>query len=446
MDNINNIKSITNIGGDTPVALPMERTAVPAGGQARVPLIEFKNVTKRFNEKTVLDEVNLSIYENQITTIIGKSGTGKSVLLKHIIGLLKPDEGAIVFQGKPVNEMKKNEWKACRSQISFLFQNNALFDSMTVLDNVAFPLRQTTNFNKREIEKRALKRIEDLELTEATHKFPSELSGGMQKRVALARALVTDPKIVLFDEPTTGQDPIRKNMILSMITHYRRKFGFTAVMISHDIPDIFFISDRIIILWEGTIGFEGTYEDAVKAKLPLIDEFLRSLEGFQDELTGLLSREAFRVHYAAMLRGRATASAVLFGIGFDDLHESLGPQSAVEVLRALGEYTNRRFNPIGGFSARHSGNEILTIFPHTSVDVARQLVADFAQELKQEALVKIQNIAKTQMDVEACVEIHVRAGIIEVIPADEIELIIEKARAKQEIVATHRCASGGNGQ
>jgi phospholipid/cholesterol/gamma-HCH transport system ATP-binding protein len=408
------------------------------------PLIEFKNVTKRFGEKTVLDKVNLSIYGNQITTIIGKSGTGKSVLLKHIIGILKPDEGTIIFQGKPINTMIKNEWRACRSQMAYLFQNNALLDSMTVLDNVAFPLRQTTNFNKAEIDKRVLKRIEDLELIEATHKFPSELSGGMQKRVALARALVKDPKIVLFDEPTTGQDPIRKNMILSMISHYRRKFGFTAVMISHDIPDIFFISDRIVILWEGTVGFEGTYEEAVKARLPLIDEFLRSLEGFQDELTGLLSREAFRVHYTAMLVGKATASAVLFGIGFDEPHEALGPQAAVEILRALGEYTNRRFNPIGGFSARHSRDEILTVFPNTHPDEARRIVADFAQELKQEALANIQNIAGAQMDVESCAEFHVRAGITEVIPTDEIELIIEKARAKQEIVATHRCNSGGN--
>jgi len=128
---------------------------------------------------------------------------------------------------------------------------------MTVFENIAFPLQQTTNLNKKEIEKKVLKRIADLELTEAMDKYPSELSGGMQKRVALARALVEDPKVVLFDEPTTGQDPIRKNMILSMITHYRRKFGFTAVMISHDIPDVFFISDRIIILWEGTDRLRG---------------------------------------------------------------------------------------------------------------------------------------------------------------------------------------------
>ena len=417
-------------------------------GAMRVPLIEFQNVTKRFGEKTVLNNVNLNIYGNQITTIIGKSGTGKSVLLKHIIGLLKPDEGSIIFQGKPVNKMKKQEWEACRSQIAYLFQNNALLDSMTVLDNVAFPLKQTTNLSKTEIEKRALKRIEDLELTEATRKYPSELSGGMQKRVALARALVTDPKIVLFDEPTTGQDPIRKNMILSMIVHYKRKFGFTAVMISHDIPDVFFISDRIIILWEGTVGFEGTYEEAIRLKIPMIDEFLRSLEGFQDELTGLLSREAFRVHYAATLGGTYTAafSAALFSVRINLVHEVLGPQATVEVLRALGEYTNRRFNPIGGFSARHSRDEILTIFPRKNIDEARQLVADFAQELKHEAIDSIQKIAIAKIGAATSFDVYIRAGVTEVFPTDAIDQIIAKARSKQEIVATQRWSSGGKEQ
>ncbi|MGD0231231.1 MAG: ATP-binding cassette domain-containing protein [Syntrophorhabdales bacterium] len=414
-----------------------------------IPLIEFKNVTKRFGEKTILDKVNLKIYENQITTIIGKSGSGKSVLLKHIVGLLKPDEGAIMFQGRPVNKMTKSEWDARRSKIAYLFQNNALLDSMTVFDNVALPLRRTTNLSEGEIEKVVLKRIEELELAEAADKFPAELSGGMQKRVALARALATDPKVVLFDEPTTGQDPIRKNMILSMIIHYRRKFGFTAVMISHDIPDVFFISDRIIILWDGTVGFEGTYEEAARLKLPMIDEFLRSLEGFQDELTGLLSREAFRVHYAAMLGGTATVAAVsatLFSVEFDRLHETLGPQAAVEVLRALGEYANRRFNPIGGFSARHSRDEILTIFPHTGVDEARQLVADFAQELKAEAIERIQSIAIATIGATTCFDIYIRAGVTEVSPTDAIDQIIEKARVRQEIVATHRCNSGGGEQ
>ena len=410
------------------------------------PLIEFKNVSKQFGDKIVLNKVNLTVYEDQITTIIGKSGTGKSVLLKHIVGLLKPDGGAILFEGKPVGTMKKSEWQAYKSRIAYLFQNNALLDSMTVFDNVAFPLQQTTNLSKVEIKKRVLKRIEDLELTEAVDDYPSELSGGMQKRVALARALVTDPKIVLFDEPTTGQDPIRKNMILSMISHYRKKFGFTAIMISHDVPDVFFVSDRIIILWEGTVGFQGTYEEAVKRKLPLIDEFLRSLEGFEDELTGLLSREAFRMQYTGMLGGAVTVeafSAALFSIQLNLLNEALGPQAAMEVLKILGEYVNRRFNPIGGFSARHSRDEILTIFPHTSTDEARQLVADFAQELKQEALPSIQHIAVEKLRPEAPFEVYIRAGVTKFSPTDTIDQIIEKARAAQEIVATQRCQSGG---
>ncbi len=412
----------------------------------KTPLIEFKNVRKSFGDKTVLDNVNVKIYENEITTIIGKSGTGKSVFLKHIIGLLKPDEGQILFKGKPIRDMRKSEWEEYRSGIAYLFQNNALLDSMTVFDNVALPLRQTTNLSKKEIEQRVLKRIDDLELGEAVLRYPSELSGGMQKRVALARALVADPKIVLFDEPTTGQDPIRKNMILSMITHYRRRFGFTAILISHDIPDVFFISDRIVILWEGSVGFEGTYEEVIRLKLPLIDEFLHSLEGFQDELTGLLSREAFRMHYVAMLGGSPTTSAVsavLFSVRLNLLHEALGPQAALEVLKALGEYTNKRFMSVGGLSARHSRDEILTIFPHTTPKEAKELVTGFGQELQEEALASIRSVTGSKIGQDQYFEIYIHAGITAVSPTDEIGQIIGKAQANQEIIATYRCESGG---
>ncbi len=272
------------------------------------PLIEFKEVTKSFDEKTVLDKINLEIYENQITTVIGKSGSGKSVLLKHIIGLLSPDEGSILFRGKPVGKMKKGEWNEYRSKISYMFQNNALFDSMTVFENIALPLRQTTKLKKKEIKQKVMSRIEQMELSDAARNYPSELSGGMQKRVALARALVTDPAIVLFDEPTTGQDPIRKNIILSLIAHYRKQFGFTAVLISHEIPDVFFISDRILLLWDGKIAFHGTYEELTRLRHPMIDEFLQSLDGLRDELTGLLSKEIFRSRYALTL-GRGTVDS-----------------------------------------------------------------------------------------------------------------------------------------
>ena len=263
----------------------------------KTPLIEFRNVTKSFGENTVLNEANLKIYENEITTIIGKSGTGKSVLLKHIIGLLAPEEGDIFFKGESVNKMSRKEWDKCRMQISYMFQNNALFDSMTVFENIALPLSQTTSLKINVIEKKVLSRIDQMELSDVVNKYPSELSGGMQKRVALARALITDPSIVLFDEPTTGQDPVRKNVILSMIARYRKQFGFTAVLISHDIPDIFYISDRILMLWEGKLDFQGTFEELTKIDHPMMREFKDSIADLSDELTGDISREMFRSRY-----------------------------------------------------------------------------------------------------------------------------------------------------
>ena len=407
------------------------------------PLIEFRGITKRFAGKTILDKADLSIYENQITTIIGKSGSGKSVLIKHIIGLLSPDEGSILFRGMPVHKMKKKEWEGYRSQISYMFQNNALFDSMTVFENIALPLRQTTNLKKKEIEKKVMSRIEQMELTDATRKYPAELSGGMQKRVALARALVTDPAIVLFDEPTTGQDPIRKNVVLSMIAHYRKQFGFTAILISHDIPDVFFISDRILLLWEGKIAFHGTYDELTRLRHPMIDEFLKSLEGLQDELTGLLSKQMFRSRYALTLgRGRVgtTITAVLFSVRFDFLTDMLGPQAAIEVLKALGEYMSKYFDPLGGFSARRRRGEILTILPNTSLEEAEQLVYDF---LQQKALPEIQKITVGKIRVEEFFEKFVTAGITEGSSADDIEQIMEKAETKKKIIARYQSGAKG---
>jgi phospholipid/cholesterol/gamma-HCH transport system ATP-binding protein len=405
-------------------------------------LIEFKDVTKRFNSLTVLDRVNLKIYEGHITTIIGKSGTGKSVLLKHIIGLLSPDEGTILFKGKPVHTMKKKEWDSYRSQISYLFQNNALFDSMTVFDNIALPLRQTEYLRKKEIEKRVMDRIEQTELTEVAFKYPSELSGGMQKRAALARALVTDPKIVLFDEPTTGQDPIRKNVILSTIAQYKRKFGFTAVIISHDIPDIFFISDRILLLWEGKMEFQGTYDDLVRLDHPMIDEFLQSLEGFQDELTGLLSKQMFRSRYATTLTGGladTAITAILFSVELDLITEALGFKTALEVIKSLGTYINKHLDALGGFSTRQSRDHILTILPHAELNEAQQLLDNFAKGLQDHALLNIQATAQTTTEVPQCFEIYVYAGITEAKSNDSFDDIIRKAKANQKIIATHRC-------
>jgi len=410
------------------------------------PLIEFRKVTKRFDEKTVLDKADLTIYEKQITTIIGKSGSGKSVLLKHIIGLLSPDEGSILFRGRPVHEMKKSEWDGYRNKVSYMFQNNALFDSMSVFENIALPLRQTTNLRKKEIEHKVMSRIEQMELTDVVKQYPSELSGGMQKRVALARSLVTDPTIVLFDEPTTGQDPIRKNIILSMVAHYRKQFGFTAILISHDIPDVFFISDRILLLWEGKIAFQGTYEELARFKHPMIDEFLRSIEGLRDELTGLLSKEMFRSRYTLTLSGGrvdTTITAVLFSIHFDLLADELGPQAAIEVLKTLGEHINEHFGPLGGFSSRHRRGEILTILPRMGLDEAGQLVHDFGQRLQQKAFPGIQALTRVKTGAEECFKIIVTAGMAGGSTSDEIDQILEKAKANQKIIAHYQCGKEG---
>ncbi len=219
-------------------------------------LIEFKNVTKRFGSRTILDQVNLEVYDGQVTTIIGKSGTGKSVLLKHMIGLLAPTEGRILFRGRLIDEMSQKELEEFRSQFSYCFQNNALFDSLSVYENIALPLQQTTQLDKRAIEGKVMEKIDQLELSDVTHKYPSELSGGMQKRVALARALITDPKIVLFDEPTTGQDPIRKNAILSMIVQNQKKIWLYH---HHDQPRytgcLFYLrSDSRSLRWPGHLS------------------------------------------------------------------------------------------------------------------------------------------------------------------------------------------------
>lgn len=326
-------------------------------------------------------------------------------------------------------------------QISYMFQNNALFDSMTVFENTALPLRQTTNLKKKEIEKKVMSRLKQMELADVAYKYPSELSGGMQKRVALARALVTDPSIVLFDEPTTGQDPIRKNVILSMIAHYRKQFGFTAVLVSHDIPDVFFVSDRILLLWEGKIAFHGTYDELMKFKHPIVDEFMESNDSLRDELTGLLSKELFKSRHALTSGGGNDGSAnaaVFFSINFGFLADAIGKQSAIEVLKTLGEYVNNYFSPLGGVSSRCGRDNIFTILPRTEIEEAWQLVHDFTRKLEQKSLAQIQAYIGKDMVAEECFEGLVFAGITEGRFNDDIEQLIERAAANKKVIATYK--------
>lgn len=238
------------------------------------PLIRFENVHKRYGENRVLRGVDLSIYKGEITTIIGKSGEGKSVLLKHIIGLVRPDLGRIFFDGRTLAERKKRERETLRQKFSYMFQDSALFDSMTVYDNIALPLREGARLKARDIQDRVTRKLEQLDLQGIEEKYPGQLSGGMKKRVALARALVTDPEIVLFDEPTTGLDPIRKQSVHSMISDYQKRFEFTGIMVSHEIPDVFSISQRVAMLNEGKIVFQGAVQDLMADTNPVVQGFI----------------------------------------------------------------------------------------------------------------------------------------------------------------------------
>jgi phospholipid/cholesterol/gamma-HCH transport system ATP-binding protein len=409
------------------------------------PLIEFKGVTKCFGDRTVLNNVNLQIYEGHVTTIIGLSGAGKSVILKHIIGLLKPDEGTILFRGKPIAEMKRAEINSSFAQMSYMFQDNALFDSMSVYENIAFPLQETTNLKKAEIDRRVMARIEQTELTDAAHKYPSELSGGMQKRVALARALITDPRIVLFDEPTSGQDPVRKNAILSMIAQYHRKFGFTAILVSHEIPDVYFISNRILALYNKEIVFQGTPEELEKFDHPFNDEVIHSLEALQKELTGLYSKRKFKVMNQAQLKRREFGENYCVAIftleELNTIITKLGHDAAQEAIHSMGLYIDKHFGPVGGFSTRRRINEIVTVLPYSNLTEAGNILNNFVKDFQTHGTHEIWSVAQKHLTAGKSVEFTVLAGLAQGQPATDIDSVIALAKSQQKVIGRLRCAA-----
>lgn len=243
-------------------------------------MITIRNVHKSFGSQKVLDGLDLNIPDGKITAIIGPSGEGKSVLLKHLIGLLQPDSGEVEVDGESIIDLRRSELNRIREKFGMLFQNVALFDSMTVFENVAFQLQEKTSLSKAEIQSRVLSALEDVGLKNIENKFPDELSGGMKKRVGLARAVVLNPKIILFDEPTTGLDPIIKRAIHQLIKDTHAKFGFTAVIVSHEIPDIFDVAQNIAMLFRGKILQYGTPEDIKNSDDPAVRQFISgSLDG-----------------------------------------------------------------------------------------------------------------------------------------------------------------------
>ncbi len=224
--------------------------------------------------------LNLSIVANKITAIVGRSGCGKSVLLKLIIGLLKPDAGEVRVNGDVLSNLEGSPLNEIRKKFGMLFQGAALLDSMDVFNNVAFPLREKTRLSQDEIKIRVERELKNVGIVGMNGKYPSQLSGGMKKRVGLARALIMEPEIVLFDEPTTGLDPIMKTAIHQLIFDTQRRVGFTAILVSHDIPDVFEIVDYVAMMYEGRILESGTPQDFQNSKNPVIQQFLKgSLEG-----------------------------------------------------------------------------------------------------------------------------------------------------------------------
>jgi len=398
------------------------------------PLIEFQGVTKAFGERVILDHVNLHIYEGQVTTIIGKSGVGKSVLLKHIIGLLKPDQGKVLVRGKAVDEMNREERKALKRQFSYMFQHNALFDSLTNFENIALPLREKTRLSEQEINDRVMAKLSQMELTEVTDKYPSQISGGMAKRVALARALITEPSIVLFDEPTTGLDPIRKNAVLSMIAHYQKRFGFTAVLVSHDIPDVFYISNRIAILYDGKFAFEGSPAALEQFDHPVVEEFANSLRSLKDELTGLDTRRHFERRYLRGFTNSNTQGAVvLFSIeNLGAVEEHVGHIAGQHIIQSLATLVDKVVGA-SGYSARFNPDEILTVFPETDVREAQRMCDEISRELKQLDVFQNKNYPRS------CYDFSVRAGVVAGSPGADLKELAAEAKVRQKILARLEC-------
>lgn len=235
--------------------------------------IQLSGIKKSFGSKEVLKGVDLKVEKGKTLVILGGSGSGKSVLLKTTIGLIKPNEGRIFVEGDDVTDYSEKEWFSIRRKISYMFQWGALFDSMTVFDNVAFPLREM-KVPENVVAEKVLEKLNILGLSDAGHLFPQDLSGGMKKRVALARSIISEPKCILYDEPTAGLDPITANQINKLIRKMQRMLNITSVVVTHDIKSTFYVADKVAFLYDGKISFYGTLEESQKSSNDILREFI----------------------------------------------------------------------------------------------------------------------------------------------------------------------------
>jgi phospholipid/cholesterol/gamma-HCH transport system ATP-binding protein len=245
-------------------------------GRVGKPIIRTEKLSKAFGDNQVLRDINLMIPEKSLCAIIGQSGTGKSVLFKTIIGMLRPDSGRVWFKDMELTAMAKAELVPMRKAFGYSFQNAALFDSMTVGENLAFPLREVLRIRSRkETNKRVNQLLEWIELPGIESKRPDELSGGMRKRIGVARALIMEPEVLFFDEPTTGLDPVLSETINNLVVRVNRELHITCVMITHDIPEAFRIADKIIFLDQGYIIADGSPEEVAQSEHQMVKDFIR---------------------------------------------------------------------------------------------------------------------------------------------------------------------------
>jgi len=233
---------------------------------------EIEHLKKSFGSNQVLKDINIKIEKGENLVIMGKSGSGKSVLIKCLVGLIEPDEGKVVLLGKNISDLQDEEFNLLRKKVGFLFQSAALYDSMTVRENLAFPLRDLKSKPKKEIEILVMEALKHVGLEEAIDKMPSELSGGMRKRVGLARTLILKPEIILYDEPTTGLDPITSKEISRLILEVQKKYNTASIIITHDVECARITGNRVIIIRDGTSVAEGTFKELSASK----DEWIRS--------------------------------------------------------------------------------------------------------------------------------------------------------------------------
>jgi phospholipid/cholesterol/gamma-HCH transport system ATP-binding protein len=257
------------------MSAPIAGPNAEANGDKNATPVRVKSLSKSFGQQKVLRGIDLEVAAGQTLSVLGRSGTGKSVLLKLIIGLEKPDSGSIFVHGEEVTKMPMKELNEVRKKVGFLFQQAALYDSMTVEENVAFPLRRHTHLSDSERKKRVRELLASVGMDHDTQKLPSEISGGMQKRVGLARALALDPEILLFDEPTAGLDPITASEIDDLIVKLQKERHITTEVVTHDIHGARTVSDRLALMRDGEILIQGAFDDLQKSRDPFVVQFLK---------------------------------------------------------------------------------------------------------------------------------------------------------------------------